>query len=352
MGVGGDEGLSGNHPGDHPEVGALAEAPQQRRQFVAAPEFLQGEQMSIVGLADPVETYEEAVMAWHHLDGLRDDLNWTYGALVSLVAVKYGEATLEKYAKDVGRSVQAIRQYRAVFEEQNDTRVAFSSLKWIHFRAVQPLLPAERVAMLSLAEKNGWKSRELERHIRQVYPRVKLLPEGKFRVIYADPPWEYPRDQHSKEEQETVLRSHYESLSMDELGGMAVKDIAADDSVLFLWATSPKIEDALDLAGMWGFDYKASIVWDKVKHNVGYYVSVRHEFLLICTKGSCLPDVPELHDSVVSIERTEHSEKPEYFRDLIDKMYPNGPRIELFARTQAKGWTIFGDQVERARDTD
>jgi N6-adenosine-specific RNA methylase IME4 len=86
------------------------------------------------------------------------------------------------------------------------------------------------------------------------------------------------------------------------------------------------------------------MVWDKVKHNVGNYVSVRHELLLICTKGSCTPDVKKLDDSVYSEERTEHSKKPEYFRNLIDKIYPNGNRIELFARGKIAGWDVWGNE--------
>ena len=92
----------------------------------------------------------------------------------------------------------------------------------------------------------------------------------------------------------------------------------------------------------WGFIYKASFVWDKIKHNYGHYNSVRHENLLVATRGSCLPDRRELDDSVVQLERGRHSAKPSYFRDLIDRMYvPPGhgvDRIELFARGELPPW--------------
>jgi N6-adenosine-specific RNA methylase IME4 len=306
-------------------------------------------QLRIVGLSDPVESYEEAVQAWHHLDGLQDDLNWTRGALVSLVVVKWGEGTLEDYAKKVGRSVSAIWQYRRVFDVyQNSTRVQFLTLKWVHFRSALALDEPERTEALRLAEKNGWAKRDLELHIRRARAILAPLPDGKYRVIYADPPWEYPREQHSREEQETTLSSHYQSLSLEKLCAMPVKDIAQDDAVLFLWTTSPKLEESFEVIKAWGFTYKTSMVWDKIKHNVGYYVSVRHEFLLISTRGSCTPDVPDLHDSVVSIERGEHSEKPDYFRELIDKMYPDGRRIELFARKPSQGWEVYGNDERLA----
>jgi N6-adenosine-specific RNA methylase IME4 len=165
--------------------------------------------------------------------------------------------------------------------------------------------------------------------------------DKKYRVVYADPPWQY------NDKQDT-----------SKLGGaekkyptMPLKDICAlpvpteDNAVLFLWVTSPMLEDAFKVIHAWGFSYKSSFIWDKVAHNMGHYNSVRHEFLLICTKGSCTPDVPKLLDSVVSIERTEHSVKPKEFRDMIDMLYPIGERLEMFAREASLGWDAWGNMV-------
>ena len=173
------------------------------------------------------------------------------------------------------------------------------------------------------------------------------IPKGKHRVIYADPPWWYATPQHSKTEQATVLKSHYPSMKIDEICALPIKDMAADDAVLFLWTTSPLLFEAAKVIEAWGFKYKASIIWDKVKHNVGHYVSVRHEFLLICTRGSCPKDSEKLADSVVVMERTEHSAKPEVFRNMIDEMYEpvKGDRVELFARADLpKHWKAWGNQ--------
>lgn len=180
------------------------------------------------------------------------------------------------------------------------------------------------------------------------------LPEGVFRVIYADPPWQYASEQHGKASEEyskigqdTVLATHYPSMATEAICALPVRELAAENAVLFIWTTSPKLFEAADVIKAWGFTYKASIVWDKIKHNVGHYVSVRHEFLLIATRGSCQPDSKTLHDSVVSIERTEHSVKPAYFRELIDEMYtPRGnDRIELFARgVLPDGWQGWGNE--------
>jgi len=169
------------------------------------------------------------------------------------------------------------------------------------------------------------------------------LPEGKYRVIYADPPWQYGGCMNPDAGMAADLQ--YPTMPLDEIAALPVADLAADNAVLFLWTTSPLLQDSFTIINAWGFQYKASFVWDKVKHNFGYYNSVRHEFLLVCTKGSCTPDNPKLYDSVQSIERTEHSKKPEEFRQIIDDLYPSGPRIELFAREPADNWHSWGNQV-------
>jgi N6-adenosine-specific RNA methylase IME4/ParB-like chromosome segregation protein Spo0J len=167
-------------------------------------------------------------------------------------------------------------------------------------------------------------------------------PTGKYRVLYADPPWEYGSvgpDYYGPAER------HYPTMSLTELCALPVELLAEDDAVLFLWVTSPMLEAAFPLIKAWGFHYKTSFIWDKVKHNFGHYNSVRHELLLIATRGSCLPDAKELIDSVQQIERSgEHSEKPEEFRQIIDTLYPHGRRIELFARKQVNGWEVWGNE--------
>jgi N6-adenosine-specific RNA methylase IME4 len=113
------------------------------------------------------------------------------------------------------------------------------------------------------------------------------------------------------------------------------------------------LAESLRVVEAWGFKYAASFIWDKVKHNMGHYNSVRHELLLICTRGSCTPDNPKLYDSVQVIERSDkHSEKPEDFRSIIDDLYPpkaNGrnERIELFPREKPpKHWDFWGNEVK------
>ena len=167
----------------------------------------------------------------------------------------------------------------------------------------------------------------------------------KYRVIYADPPWQYDLEQTSPNLGGAI--KHYNSMSIEDLCALPIKDIADKDAVLFLWITSPKLNLFLQLMEAWGFEYKTSFVWDKVKHNMGHYNSVRHEFLLIGGRGKSTPDLKRLYDSVITIERSEkHSEKPVEFLNIIDDLYQYGSRIELFARQAKKeNWYFWGNEV-------
>ncbi|MFH1919716.1 MAG: MT-A70 family methyltransferase [Planctomycetota bacterium] len=182
----------------------------------------------------------------------------------------------------------------------------------------------------------------------QTQAKLAALPSDKYRVLYADPPWSYGNSGAiSDHDAYSRTARHYPSMTIAELSALDIKSIAAKDAVLFLWVTSPLLAECFPVIKAWGFKYKTSFVWDKVKHNFGHYNSVRHEFLLVCTRGSCTPDVKELHDSVVSIERSaKHSEKPEEFRAMIDGLYKHGKRIELFARAEVKGWDRWGAERE------
>ena len=167
----------------------------------------------------------------------------------------------------------------------------------------------------------------------------------KFRVIYADPAWSY--NDKKKAHLTGGATDHYETMNLNEICNLPVKNLLEKDAVLFLWVTSPLLEDSFQVINKWGFKYKTSFIWDKVKHNMGHYNSVRHEFLLVATKGSCIPDNKKLYNSVQSIERNNnHSEKPIEFINIIDDLYNYGDKIELFSRELKKeNWFGWGNEL-------
>jgi N6-adenosine-specific RNA methylase IME4 len=178
------------------------------------------------------------------------------------------------------------------------------------------------------------------------HAKAMAIDQKGYRVVYADPPWQYSNSGVIGDDNYGRAERHYPTMSIDELCAMPIVDAVAQDAVLFMWVTSPLLAECWPVISAWGFKYKSSFVWDKVRHNFGHYNSVRHELLLICTRGSCTPDASEKINSVQRIERsTRHSEKPEEFYDIIEKLYVSGLRLELFARQPRVGWDSWGNEA-------
>lgn len=191
---------------------------------------------------------------------------------------------------------------------------------------------------------------EALRQIRKAELKDKIaeLPDDIYRVIYADPPWQYNDARQTGDHRETTgAFKHYATMSIGEITAMDVDSIAAEDAVLFMWATFPLLAEGLAVVKAWGFNYKTAIVWDKQRSNFGNYHDACAELLMIATRGSCTPEVDQRASQVQAYPRDRHSAKPDEFRKMIDTLYPSGPRIELFRRGDApEGWDIWGAEAD------
>lgn len=171
--------------------------------------------------------------------------------------------------------------------------------------------------------------------------RHQPLPPGVFEVLYADPPWQYD---FCTTDDSRAIEKQYPTMTLDAIAALKVP--AAKDAVLFLWATSPKLAEALHVMTSWGFSYRTCMVWVKDKIGMGYYARQRHELLLIGIRGK--PGTPaesDRPDSVIAAKRGKHSEKPAVVYEIIERMYPKARRVEFFARGQREGWTAWGDEA-------
>lgn len=171
-----------------------------------------------------------------------------------------------------------------------------------------------------------------------------LSSVGQFPVVYADPPWRYDFSVDEADE----IENHYPTMTLEEICALPVGTAATDDCVLLLWATSPKLEEAFAVINAWGFTYRTCAVWDKEWIGPGYYFRQRHELLLVATKGSLPVPLPSNRpDSIFAERRTKHSKKPKIAYELIEQMYPELPKLELFSRNPREGWTAWGNEVAR-----
>jgi len=166
-----------------------------------------------------------------------------------------------------------------------------------------------------------------------------------YGVIYADPPWKY--ETFSENGMDRSADNHYPTMSMFDMLELDLP--AADDCVLFMWATVPMLPEALDLLAGWGFDYKSHICWIKDRQGTGYWTRNKHELLLIATKGKVpAPAMGTQPPSVIELPLGKHSEKPAFFADMISTLYPTTPKLEMFARVGRVGWDVIGNEAPDA----
>lgn len=177
------------------------------------------------------------------------------------------------------------------------------------------------------------------------------LPRRRYAIIYADPPWDYVgQTQHSSAGGSVDTGSastHYDTVPLRVLMGLPVAAIAAKDCLLFIWSSSPHLDQAIALGNAWGFDWATvAFVWDKVRSNPGNYTLSQCELCLVFRRGR-IPTPRGARDirQYLREERGAHSCKPEEVRTRIESMFPTQSKIELFARSLAHGWDAWGLEV-------
>lgn len=161
-----------------------------------------------------------------------------------------------------------------------------------------------------------------------------------YDLIYADPPWQY-----SNRITRASADKHYRTMPLSEIKDFPIP--AKEDAILFLWATSPLLPEALQIMEAWQFKYKGSVVWDKLLIGLGNFFRSRHELLLYGLRGKIpCPPTSSRVPSVIIEKRTRHSAKPLKAYEVIESMYPSLSKIELFARNRRDGWDAWGDELE------
>jgi N6-adenosine-specific RNA methylase IME4 len=176
------------------------------------------------------------------------------------------------------------------------------------------------------------------------------ISNKRYKVIYADPPWEYnnksPPNYPSKKPATILVNYYYKDMPLKDILNMKedINRIADKDCVLFLWGTTPAIELAFEVMKFWGFRYKTMLTWEKLdKDNLGYWFKTSTEHLLVGIKGN-IKSFRCKERNIYHSKKQEHSQKPAYFRRLIENLNIN-PKIELFARNRFEGWDAWGNEA-------
>lgn len=171
----------------------------------------------------------------------------------------------------------------------------------------------------------------------------------KYRIIYADPPWSY-RDKANAGRRGAEYK--YPCMAVEQIKALPVSALADDNCALFLWVTFPMLQEGLDVIRAWGFEYKTvAFIWVKTTKTgklfwgMGNWSRSNAEVCLLGVKGKPARVSAAVHSVIVSPVR-DHSRKPDEARERIVRLMGDLPRIELFARERAPGWSCWGNEVE------
>lgn len=137
---------------------------------------------------------------------------------------------------------------------------------------------------------------------------------------------------------------YYNTMKLADIKAMPVVNLAADASVLFLWATVPLLPDAFEVMRAWGWKYKTMLTWHKTNRDcMGYWFRVCTEHLLVGVRGD-VKAFRSMERTLIETPRGKHSQKPEAAYKIIESAI-SGPYLELFARRQRMGWSTWGNEV-------
>lgn len=188
-----------------------------------------------------------------------------------------------------------------------------------------------------------------------------------YHVILADPPWDYNKRSNPSTRFGRGAAGHYPLMATEEIAALPVSDWAQKQALLFLWATGPRMPEALRVMEAWGFEYKTvAFTWVKATggqpvpsvrsefppyparpvFGIGFYSKSNAEFVLLGTRGPALKPATDRVCSVVIAPRGRHSQKPDEVQFRIEAMYPHLRKLEMFARRRRKGWDAWGQEVD------
>ena len=162
---------------------------------------------------------------------------------------------------------------------------------------------------------------------------------NQFTVIYADPPWDICGQKSGK----YGAINHYELMTLEHIKAMPIAELTADNSACFLWICNGMYKEGMEVLESWGFRPVSDFIWIKPKFGLGNYFRYASEKMLLGVRGSMLPTF-RAQPNWGFFPVQDHSHKPEEMHPIIERMYPDGKYLELFARRRPSSpeWYCWG----------
>jgi len=235
--------------------------------------------------------------------------------------------TRDKVAQCVGRSGRTLEKAKKIVEAAKEDPQKYRKL-------VEEMDRTERIDGV-------YKKLKKMRQAEDIANEPPPLPEGPFRVLVVDPPWQYCKRAGDPSQRGALP---YPIMTMEEIIEVPVPRIAHEDAILWLWTTNSHLPDAFEILEVWEFEYKTTLTWVKQRMGVGDWLRGQTEHCLLAVRGKPVLNPLTNQTTVLHAPVGEHSEKPVEFYQLVESLCP-GSRVDLFARRTREGWQVYGDEV-------
>lgn len=234
-----------------------------------------------------------------------------------------------KTLKDQGISKKESVAAQTVSEVANKDSVAFAAFR------------NGTITLKDLLRQKRRNIQDLKIRTAQATPKQQNVI-GPYSLILADPPWNYEHCEANNRE----IENHYPTAVLEDIYRHGMEIEKEKDCILFLWATAPKLQEAISVMEAWGFNYRSCAVWDKKHIGMGYWWRIQHELLLVGTSGKpgSTPECERV-SSIFSEARSTHSTKPTCVYEWIERAFPESKKIEMYCRKPREGWGAWGNEV-------
>ena len=227
---------------------------------------------------------------------------------------KGNKSSVQDLARNIGQSERTLYYALAVFDKYPDKNFP----------------EGKNISMNKLITKHLPKPKK--------EPNILIPANGEYQVVVIDPPWPYGTEYNAETRR---VASPYPELSIEKLSKFKIP--ATEDSIIWLWTTHKFLPDSFNLLKIWNFEYKVTLVWNKIKMGMGFWLRMQSEFCLLGVRGK--PDWNLTNEKdILNIKRREHSRKPDEFYNIVKNLTPNTNRIDIFSREIRDGFTQYGNE--------
>ena len=288
--------------------------------------------------------YEECEEIFKYVCNVEKNAQWILGDILNHVKRVHGETYAELLEK-TKYALGTLKNFKYVSAKVHPS-CRHDQLSPEHHRHVAPFEPKKQKEWLDKAEAGNMNVKQLRHAIREEKQSEQAPPPDpapanpeattgnltfeKFDIVYADPPWEKAI---------SIKADPSKGMDLKALCSYPTQGYCHDDAILFLWSSIPRLADSLNIMEAWGFEYIRNLVWFKTTLDMDDWIKPQHELLLIGTKGNFQkPELDNRQDSVFQGNQVENQDRPDIVYQLIESMYPDSTRTELFGDNNREGW--------------